>query len=83
MASTYTSNRSIIGGRPGGSLNGLVYFPNSSLTFHSDPSSTGPKCLVLVGGAVKFDASSSLDTAGCVAAGLTHMPAISKVALAE
>jgi Putative Flp pilus-assembly TadE/G-like len=80
---TYTSNRSIIGGRPGGSLNGLVYFPNSSLTFHSDPSSTGPKCLVLVSGAVRIDASSSLDTAGCVAAGLINMPAISKVALAE
>jgi len=64
-------------------LNGLVYLPNSSLTFHGDPSSTGPKCLVLVGGAVKIDAPSSLDSAGCVPAGLTNIPSISKVALAE
>jgi hypothetical protein len=80
---TYTSRRSNIGGRPGGSLNGLVYFPNSSLTFHGDPSSIGPKCLLLIGSTVKIDAASRLDSAGCKAAGLTNLPAIMKVALAE
>ena len=80
---TYTSRHSSIGGKPGGSLNGLVYFPNSSLTFHGVPSSIGPKCLLLVGNAVIIDATSNLDNAGCAAAGLTNTPVIKKVALAE
>jgi hypothetical protein len=80
---TYTSTHSTIGGNPSSSLNGLVYFPNSSLTFHGSPGSVGPKCLLLVGSTVNIDATSNLDTAGCAAAGLAKLPAISKVALAE
>jgi hypothetical protein len=78
----YTSNHSMIGGQVGASLNGLVYFPHSSLTFHGNPSTVGPKCLLLVSSSVNIDASSSLDTAGCAAAGLANLPMVSKVALA-
>jgi len=80
---TYTSSHSTIGGKMGGSLNGLVYFPNSSLTFHANPSAAGPTCLLLVSSSVKIDATSSLDTAGCTAAGLANLPMLSRVALAE
>lgn len=79
----YTSLHSTIGGGPGTTLNGLVYFPNSSLTFSGNPSATGPRCLVLVVNSVDIDATSSLDTGGCSSAGLVTLPAISTAALAE
>ena len=80
---TYTSKHSIIGGKLGASsLNGLVYFPHSSLTFHGNPSAVGPQCLLLVSSSVNIDATSSLDTAGCAAAGLANLPVVSKVAVA-
>jgi Flp pilus assembly protein TadG len=80
---TYTSSHSTIGGNPGASLNGLVYSPNSSLTFHGTPSSVGPKCLLLVSGSVNIDLTTILDSTGCAAAGLTNLPMVSKIALAE
>ena len=40
---TCTSSHSTIGGAPGTTLNGLVYFPNSSMTFHGEPTATGPQ----------------------------------------
>jgi hypothetical protein len=70
-------------GGPGQTLNGLVYFPNSSLTFHGNPIATGSKCLLLVINSVNVNANSSLDTAGCASAGLTNLPTVSTVALAE
>jgi hypothetical protein len=80
---SYTSSHSTVGGSPGATLNGLVYFPNSSLTFHGKPSGAGPKCLLLVLGSLNIDASSSLDSGGCASAGLTDLPIVSTVALAE
>jgi hypothetical protein len=80
---TYTSSHSILGGGAGASVNGLVYLPGSSLTFHGNPSMAGPKCLLLVVSAVNIDASSSLDTSGCVGAGLANLPVVNTVALAE
>ena len=80
---TYTSRHSTIGGGPGATLNGLVYFPNSALTFHGNPSTTGPRCLVLVVDSVNVNDTSSLDTGGCATAGLINLPAIDTVALAE
>jgi hypothetical protein len=80
---TYTSRDSAIGGEPGATLNGLVYFPNSALTFHGNPSATGPRCLVLVVNSVTVNASSSLDAGGCASVGLVNLPAINTVALAE
>lgn len=80
---TYRSSHSTIGGAPGAILNGLVYFPNSSMTFHGAPSVNGPQCLVLVVGTLVIDATSRLEAGGCASAGLGNLPVISTVALAE
>ena len=80
---TYTSSHSTIGGAPGTTLNGLVYFPNSSLTFHGAPSAAGPQCLVLVVKTLDIDAASRLEAGGCAGAGLVNLPVIGTVAVAE
>ena len=80
---TYQSTHSRITGGFGATLNGLVYFPNSSMIFHGNPSATGPKCLLLVVNWLKVDANSSLDSSGCASAGLATLPTVSTVALAE
>jgi hypothetical protein len=80
---TYLSSNSSITGAAGATLNGLVYFPNSSLTFHANPSASGPKCLLLVINWLNIDQNSSLDSTGCAMAGLANLPAVSTVALAE
>lgn len=80
---TYTSSQSTIGGAPGATLNGLVYFPNSSMNFHGAPSATGPQCLLLVVGTLNIDATSRLEAGGCASAGLRNLPAIVTVAIAE
>jgi hypothetical protein len=81
---TYTSTRSTIAGAPAGAtLNGLIYFPHSSLTFTGNLISTGPRCLVLVVNTLTVGGPSSLEDAGCASAGLTNLPIIHTVALAE
>jgi hypothetical protein len=80
---TYTSGHSTIGGAPGATLNGLVYFPNSSMTFHGEPSATGPQCLLLVVKTLDIDAASRLEAGGCAGAGLGTLPVIGTVAVAE
>jgi Flp pilus assembly protein TadG len=80
---TYTSNLSTVGGAPGSTLNGLVYFPKSRLTFHGAPSASGPPCLLLVVRRLKVDASSQLEPGGCASVGLTNLPTVKTVALAE
>lgn len=80
---TYTSSHSTIGGTSGTTLNGLVYFPNSSVTFHGAPSAAGAQCLLLVVGTVDVDATSRLDAGGCTSTGLGNLPAIVTVAIAE
>ena len=80
---TYTSTHSAFGMSPGATLNGLVYFPNSSVTFQGNPSATGPKCLLLVVSTVAVNGTSSLETSGCASAGLTQLPTVNTVALAE
>jgi hypothetical protein len=80
---TYTSSRSTIGGAPGATVNGLVYFPNSSMTFHGAPSATGPQCLLLVVKTLDIDAASRLEAGGCSGAGLDNLPVIDTVAVAE
>ena len=79
----YTSSHNTIGGAPGATLNGLVYFPNSSLTFHGAPSATGPQCLLLVLKTLAIDAASRLEAGGCAGAGLGNLPMIGTVAVAE
>jgi hypothetical protein len=80
---TYTSSFSTIAGASSATLNGLLYFPRSSLTFHGNPSATGPKCLLLVVNALMVDQTSSLETQGCANAGLVSLPTVYTVALAE
>jgi len=80
---SYTSTYSSIGGVSSATLDGLIYFPKSSMTFHGHPSTTDPKCLLLVVGRLNVDATSSLDAGGCAKAGLTILPVIHKIALAE
>ena len=80
---TYTSTHSAFGMSPGATLNGLVYFPNSSVTFQGNPSATGPKCLLLVVSTVAVNGTSSLETSGCASVGLTQLPTVYTVALAE
>jgi hypothetical protein len=77
------SHGSKITGGPSATLNGLVYFPKSSMTFHANPSSTGPKCLVLVINWLNVDANSNLDVNGCANAGLANLPTVNTAALAE
>lgn len=81
---TYTSSRSTITGAPSGAtLNGLVYFPRSSLTFAGIPSATGPRCLLLVINTLTVNGPSSLEDEGCATTGLINLPMIHTVALAE
>jgi hypothetical protein len=80
---TYTLHHSRIGGKPGTTLNGLIYFPHSSLAFHGKPSATGPRCLVLVVDSVNVNSGSNLDAGGCASAGLISLPTVNNVALAE
>jgi len=82
-STTYTSSQSTIGGTPGAILNGLVYFPNSLMTFHGAPSATGPQCLLLVVKTLDIDAASRLEAGGCSGAGLDNLPVIDTVAVAE
>ena len=67
----------------GATLNGLVYFPNSALTFDGNPGPSGPRCLLLVVNAVQVDANSRFDSQGCAQAGLVNLPTVLTVALAE
>jgi len=80
---TYISNHSTIGGTPGAALNGLVYFPNSAVTFHGEPIATGPQCLLLVVKTLDIDGASQLEADGCAGAGLGNLPVIGSVAVAE
>ena len=80
---SYTSTGSAIAGTSGATLNGLVYFPKSSMTFWGNPSPTGPRCLLLVVSAATVEGASSLETGGCASAGLADLPKIYTAALAE
>jgi Flp pilus assembly protein TadG len=77
------SRGSQISGGPGATLNGLVYFPKSPMTFHGNPSVTGPKCLLLVVKWLNVDADSTLDSSGCANIGLANLPTLHNPILAE
>jgi Putative Flp pilus-assembly TadE/G-like len=80
---TYTSTHSTFSMALSTTLNGLVYFPNSSITVEGNLSATGSRCLLLVVDTVTFNGTFSLETLGCASAGLTNLPTINTVALAE
>jgi hypothetical protein len=82
-STSYRSSHSSITGGLNATLNGLVYFPKSSMTFYGNPSTAGPKCLILVVNWLDVIGNSSLDSAGCASMGLANLPRVSTVALAE
>jgi len=70
-------------GTPGQTLNGLVYFPNTDMTFQGNPTTGSNSCLMVVANTVKLAGNSSLATSGCVSGGPGSPPTVSTVALAE
>ena len=77
------SQGSQISAGSGATLNGLVYFPKSTMTFHGNPSTTGPRCLILVIYWLNVDADTILNSSGCANIGLTNLPTLHNATLAE
>ena len=67
-------------GGPGMNLTGLLYFPNTALGFQGNPTAT---CTLLIANRVAIDGTTRLTTSGCATAGLTRLPTVYTVALAE
>jgi hypothetical protein len=64
-------------------LSGLVYFPDTAVTFQGGPSATGPQCLVLVANTVAMQGNPGFATSGCGSLGLNKLPIVKTVYLAE
>src|SRR3984893_52546 len=64
-------------------LNGLVYFPKTDMTFQGGPAAGSARCLVLVVKTVTLRGTPSFSDSGCTSAGLTTRPTVKTVALAE
>src|SRR5262249_28076339 len=60
---TYHTNAQFQG-TPGQTINGLIYLPNSNLTFQGNPSVTS-SCLLTVANTVTLQGNSTLETGGC------------------
>jgi Flp pilus assembly protein TadG len=69
-------------GSPGATLSGLLYFPNTSLSFAGNVQTEGSKCLVAVASQFTLAGNIGLDASGCPTAGVTTVPAIFSVFLA-
>jgi hypothetical protein len=67
-------------GGAGMNLTGLLYFPNTMVHFQGN---TSPTCTVLIANQMTVDGRSHLTTSGCTTAGLTTLPTVYTVALAE
>jgi Flp pilus assembly protein TadG len=76
---TYTTSATFQG-TPGQTLNGLVYTPNSNLTFQGNPSITN-SCLLVVANQLTMQGNSSLATGGCP--NTFPLPEVKNVALAS
>jgi hypothetical protein len=70
-------------GTPGQTLTGLVYFPNSPLTFQGNPTTGSTACLLVVANTVTLAGNSRLATSGCVSGGPGSPPTIQTVVLAD
>jgi hypothetical protein len=80
---TYTSLNSNAQANATETLNGLVYFPNTNMTFQGGPDAGSASCLVLVVKTVTLQGNPTFDDSGCTNAGLTNLPTVKTVALAE
>jgi ferredoxin-like protein FixX len=76
---TYTTTAQFQG-TPGQALNGLIYMPNSNLTFQGNPSVTN-SCLLVVAKSMTLSGNSSLATGGCTSS--LPLPEVKNVALAS
>jgi hypothetical protein len=80
-AGTSWDNGTFQGG-PNAVLSGLLYAPNSKLTFNGNPAAGGSGCLILIAKTVELSGDSQLNSTGCSAAGVPP-PTVKTVALAE
>lgn len=71
---------SVLQGGGNMALTGLLYLPNSTVDFSGNPNAT---CTVLIAKQVAIDGNSSFNTSGCKMAGLSRLPTVQTVALAE
>jgi len=76
---TYTTTAQFQG-TPGQTLNGLIYTPNSNLSFQGNPSVTN-SCLLVVANTMTLSGNSSLATGGCP--NTFPLPEVKKIALAS
>jgi hypothetical protein len=76
---TYTTSATFQGG-PSQTLNGLLYTPNSNLTFQGNPNVTN-SCLLVVANQLTMQGNSSLATGGCP--NTFPLPEVKKVNLAS
>jgi hypothetical protein len=72
-----------IGGNGGSVLSGLVYFPKGSLNFVGNIQVSTSKCLVAVANSLSMTGNISFDASGCPAGGLTTVPTVLSVFLAD
>jgi Flp pilus assembly protein TadG len=78
---TYTSGGSSFDAGSGMHLTGLLYFPNTAVNFLGSPGTT---CSVLIADVVTIGpGNSNFTTSGCASAGLTILPVVNTVVLAE
>jgi hypothetical protein len=61
-------------------LIGLLYFPKTTVAFQGNPGAT---CTLLVANQVVIVGASDFSASGCPGAGLTKLPTVNTVALAE
>jgi len=69
-------------GNSSSTLSGLIYFPSSQLNFLGNIQ-TVSNCLVIVAKSVTLTGNAGLSSSGCQTAGLTTVPTLNTVALAE
>lgn len=80
VSSGGTTPNNLLGGGSIMALTGLLYFPKTSVDFAGNPSAT---CTSLVASWLEIIGDSSFASSGCVSSGVTVLPAVNTVALAE
>jgi Flp pilus assembly protein TadG len=70
-------------GNPRATLSGLIYFPKANLSFVGHIQTDSSNCLVAVADSFSLTGDIRLDGSGCPAAGLTTVPTILSVFLAD
>ena len=77
-ASTTPDNT--LAGGSGMNLNGLLYFPHTTVGFDGNPSAA---CTLLITNQLIVEGPSRLSISGCTSAGLRNLPTVDTVAIAE